>query len=480
MLFHSFSPATFCISTMIPIPKGFNKDLSKTVNYRGIALSSLFSKIFDNCIISSQGAALLSDELQFAYKSGMSTVQCVSVITETINYYLHNDSNVYMCTIDASKAFDRVNLYVLFTKLYRRKFCPLYLRFLFNSYCGQNMMVRWNGALSNSFNTSNGVKQGGVLSPLLFSVYLDDLLHQLRELNIGCHMNGHFVGAIIYADDITLLGPTRSSVVSLLDVCAEYATKHDILFNPSKTTCMYFSPYPSSLPGKMLSFMNADVSYVSNCTFLGMSISDNDVTDRYIQKSAQRFYRKANEVLSDFKSLTRDTKSKLLSSYCLDAYGSQLWPFFDKSVCQFFTAWRKTIRKLWCLPHTTHCRFLHTINNSLPIDIALEKRCLKFLWSCMNSNNDIVKSVSLSSMGNSYSTFGENYRYLSHKYNICPYAWNKPFYCVVNKLYTFVDRLPVCQEAIMIRDLCIEYDDGFFDILDSEQMCHLIEYLCTI
>ena len=45
-----------------------------------------------------------------------------------------------------------------------------------------------------------------------------------------------------------------------------------------------------------------------------------------------------NEVLSDFKSLTRDTKSKLLSSYCLDAYGS----FYDKSVCQFSIAWRKT------------------------------------------------------------------------------------------------------------------------------------------
>ena len=86
-------------------------------------------------------------------------------------------------------------------------------------------MVKWNGALSNKFTTSNGVKQGGVLSPLLFSVYLDDLLHELRNLNIGCHMNGHFVGAIVYADDITLLGPTRSSVTSLLDVCAKYAKK---------------------------------------------------------------------------------------------------------------------------------------------------------------------------------------------------------------------------------------------------------------
>ena len=95
MLHHSFSPSTFCISTMIPIPKGFNKDLSKSQNYRGIALSSLFSKILYYCIISCEDAALKSDDLQFAYKSGMSTIQCASVVTETINNYLHNKSDIY-------------------------------------------------------------------------------------------------------------------------------------------------------------------------------------------------------------------------------------------------------------------------------------------------------------------------------------------------------------------------------------------------
>ena len=62
--------------------------------------------------------------MQFAYKSGMSTIQCASVVTETINNYLHNKSDVYiyMCTIDASKAFDRVNLFVLFTLLRKRNF----------------------------------------------------------------------------------------------------------------------------------------------------------------------------------------------------------------------------------------------------------------------------------------------------------------------------------------------------------------------
>ena len=50
--------------------------------------------------------------------------------------------------------------------------------------------------------------------------------------------------------------------------------------------------------------------------------------------------------------------------------------FYDKSVKLFYVAWSRTIRKLWALPNTTHCKYLHTINNSLPINLMLEKRCL--------------------------------------------------------------------------------------------------------
>ena len=68
-----------------------------------IALGSIFSEIFDNCIISAECLALNADDLQFAYKSGCSTTQCVSVLCETIDYYVHNESDVYMCSIDAPR-----------------------------------------------------------------------------------------------------------------------------------------------------------------------------------------------------------------------------------------------------------------------------------------------------------------------------------------------------------------------------------------
>ena len=74
----------------------------------------------------------------------------------------------------------------------------LIFTFLMVLYKEQNMRVRWNSTYSELFSVSNGVKQGGVPSPILFSPHLDKLLVELRELGIGCHMNGLFTGAFIY------------------------------------------------------------------------------------------------------------------------------------------------------------------------------------------------------------------------------------------------------------------------------------------
>ena len=184
-------------------------------------------------------------------------------------------------------------------------------------------------------------------------------------MNVGCHMNGYFVGAVIYADDITLLGPTRSSILSMLNVCDVYAKN---VFNPAKTNCIFSPPYANSLPGLPLHFMNTDIVFVPSCIFLCISVSSHDISNRNIPQSVHTLYRRSYEVMSDFKYLSRNVKSQLFSTFCLDAYGSKLWPFLNNSVKLYYTARRKVIRKAWCLPFITHCRFLHTINNSLPVD----------------------------------------------------------------------------------------------------------------
>ena len=74
----------------------------------------------------------------------------------------------------------------------------------------QTLRVKWGDTVSDMFNVMNGVKQGGVLSPILFAIYTDGLLRRLQETGVGYHMRHRYSGALAYADDITLLSPSKS------------------------------------------------------------------------------------------------------------------------------------------------------------------------------------------------------------------------------------------------------------------------------
>ena len=103
---------------------------------------------------------------------------------------MSNNSNVYSCLLDASKAFDKVHYGKLFNILLNRKVPFCIIRLLMDSFERQRARVMWNSHVSDYFSISNGVKQGGVISPVLFNLYLDNLLIYLKQSGLGCHING--------------------------------------------------------------------------------------------------------------------------------------------------------------------------------------------------------------------------------------------------------------------------------------------------
>ena len=88
--------------------------------------------------------------------------------------------------------------------------------------------VRWNDVLSKSFAVGSGVRQGGVLSPVLFNVYVDGIFDALSENGVGCHVHKLFCGCIMYADDILMLWPSVNGLQLTLDVCFEFSRKNHI------------------------------------------------------------------------------------------------------------------------------------------------------------------------------------------------------------------------------------------------------------
>ena len=98
----------------------------------------------------------------------------------------------------------------------------------------------WNGKQSITFGVSNGVKQGGVISPILYCVYVDGLFSELCDSGVGCYMGSTYVGAFGFADDFKGLAPSVSALNKMISICVDYASRYDIVYNDKISKVIIF------------------------------------------------------------------------------------------------------------------------------------------------------------------------------------------------------------------------------------------------
>ena len=128
----------------------------------------------------------------------------------------------------------------MFAKLLEKEMCPLVMRLLLQTYLNKKLHITWNDVATENFKVSNGVCQGGILSPYLFGIYIDELLKRLRASGIGCHMRHHYAGALGFADDLILLCPSLYGIRRMLEICENFAAEYDLIFNGAKSKLLIF------------------------------------------------------------------------------------------------------------------------------------------------------------------------------------------------------------------------------------------------
>ena len=277
---HGHISLVLMVSTLIPLVKDKLGDITASSNYRSIALCSLILKVFDWVVLLLYSDDLKIDELQFGFQEKTSTSMCTWLAVEAIEYFMRNGSDVYVCVMDMTKAFDKVQHSKLFWKLVDKGIPPIYIRILLIMYEKQQAAVRWNNILSETFPMSNGVKQGAVMSPILYCVYTDCLLKLLRTKKTGCWVNGEYVGIVAYADDLLLLSPTLDGLQDMIRTCENYGNDHNLTFstnpiiNKCKTKCLAFLKKARTL--RNLQLNGRDLPWVDAAKHLGCKIGPNN------------------------------------------------------------------------------------------------------------------------------------------------------------------------------------------------------------
>jgi len=398
MLVHGCAPSDFLISSIVPIPKGRNGSRFESGNYRGIALSSVLGKIFDRIILNRYADVLITSDSQFGFKKGRSTAMCTMVLKETIDYYTACKGTVYCTLLDATKAFDRIHYCKLFRCLIDRKLPAVILRLLISMYINHVTRVVWNGVQSRWFGVLNGVKQGGVLSPVLFCVYMDGLLKALQASGVGCFVGSIYTGALAYADDIVLLSPTVNAARKMLRVCEEYAATYSVKFNANKSYCIVCESRSKSkacisTTDISLSINGCSIKVVDNATHLGHVISHDSDDSHDVLRCRNKLIGQINNVLCTFHQLDSVVKNQLIKSYCLSLYGCELWDLKNPHIENVCKAWRSGLKRVWGLPTSCRSTILCIISDTMPMLDLIHKRSVMFVKRCLNSNSVLVKSL---------------------------------------------------------------------------------------
>jgi len=150
-----------------------------------------------------------------SYSHAIYLLRCVT------DYYISSGSTVNICALDLSKALDKMNHNGLFIKLMERNIPENLLILLERWFSVCMTCVKWCNVLSSLFTLRCGIRQGGVLSPCLFAIYVDDLVDQVKLCGFGCYIRCTCISILLYADDILLLDLSISALQLLLSVCVK-------------------------------------------------------------------------------------------------------------------------------------------------------------------------------------------------------------------------------------------------------------------
>ena len=328
-------PETWSEGYVIPLHK--KGSINDVENYRGITLLSnlgkLFTRVLNNRLGGWAETYLVLIEAQAGFRPGMSTVDNNFVLHGLISHILNSGRKFYCAFVDFTKAFDYIVRDNLWYKLVKLGLRGKILDILKSMYSSVKSRVKFDSKLGNEFNCTLGVRQGECLSPLLFSLYLNDIEEQFINSGLdGIDVNMFKMFMLLYADDIVIFANSADELQHGLDLLLNYCNIWKLTVNVSKTKVMVFRK-GGILPRNIYFYFNGErLEIVKEFKYLCMVFTTGAsfaAAQNTLSGQAQKAIFKLNKYLYKFTCISPKHKLDLfdkLISPILN-YSSEVWGF---------------------------------------------------------------------------------------------------------------------------------------------------------
>ena len=389
MLRYGHVPVAMKKGIIFTIFKGGSKNRKDPNSYRAITLTSCILKLFERIILNrlNDSNCLVEHPLQGGFRRGLGCMMTSLALSESLYFAKENNSKLYVCFLDCKQAFDRVWHDGLFYKLMNKNVDRLTLNCIMNMYKGSTSIVRHNGLFSDPVPVRQGTRQGGVSSPSMYLIYIEELISELEHSGQGFCITGSSCSSLSVADDMALLSFSKSGLQAMIDICYRYSIKWRFTYNPDKCSVVVFNEtkYAFNTQSRTWILGQNLISEKTSYNHLGITLNkylnfnDNIVTS--CRKLRSTLLSLVNVGLHP-NGLNPLTAFKIYKSVVIPKalYGCEIWPPQSRTKqLQLEQAHRFCIKYIEHVPTYTKTDVCMSLLGSRNIEFEIDLKKLNFL-----------------------------------------------------------------------------------------------------
>jgi hypothetical protein len=404
-------PPHFKEGLLVTIYKGHGKPKDKKDSYRGVTLLPAINKVFEKCIFNRIQPFFdhikFPPPLQNASRKGISNVMVSFMANEAIYSCTEKGGKVFACLLDIEKCFDKLWWDGLLFKMHKIGFDNKMWFLMYDWFQGSNCRVCFNGHVSDAFNITRSIKQGGILSMINLCIFMYDIHNSIDEhSDLGLCCNDIYVGSPTFADDVMLLSSTKNNLDKMMANAWVYSQKWRFTFSLTKSKCMVFGEskrnHLANVRHRIFNLGNHVLQEVSHYDHLGVKLCAYDSSRERTNDACQKGNRSLAALTpcgTKGNGLYPYVSSFLWNRLCIPAmlHGCEVWyelchyelDLLERTQC-------RSLRKVQHLPPRTHNVIVRGLLGELSMQARIRMMKLQFLQRLVNMNcNYLVKKIFL-------------------------------------------------------------------------------------